>query len=446
MKFDWDEKPLSDLITIKHGFAFKGEHFSEEPTSYVLTTPGNFAAGGGFRVGKKKFYSGPVPLPYKLTAGDLLVTMTDLSKQADTLGYPGLVPIGLPEAYLHNQRVGLVELKPGAIVSKHWLYYLMCTSAYRGWVVNSATGTTVKHTSPSRIGQFVARVPTPLIQDKTVQILNPLDSEIAVLHAENTALESIAQALFRSWFVDFDPVHAKLAGNEPEAMSAELAALFPSELEDSELGFIPKGWCLGRVGDIGQNPRTQGKPTEIPATTPYVGLEHMPRRSLSMTEWGRAATVESGKFWFTPSDILFGKLRPYFHKVGIANMKGVCSTDILVIRANEPNWHAFLVMHLFSKAFIEHATQLSDGARMPRTNWRDTAAYKFALPPADLAARFNKIAQPMFALMAANIDAIRSLASLRDHLLPRLISGKLRLEDAEASVAAITSELEAELA
>lgn len=291
------------------------------------------------------------------------------------------------------------------------------------------------------------QVPRPpkMLQKKIGQLMNAIDGEVETLERQNTALESLAQTLFRSWFVDFDPVHAKVLGEEPEAMLAELAELFPSEFEDSELGLIPQGWSIGRIGNIGQNPRAQGKPTEIPPTTPYVGLEHMPRRSLSITDWGSAATVESGKFWFNPSDILFGKLRPYFHKVGIASVKGVCSTDILVIRPKEPHWHAFLVMHLFSKAFIEHATQLSDGARMPRTNWSDTAAYKFASPPAELAERFNKLVQPMFSLMIANVNAIRSLASLRDHVLPRLISRKLHIEDAEASVAAITSVLETEL-
>lgn len=343
-----------------------------------------------------------------------------------------------------GQRQVLIRADKEQIDPDFLFYSLRAPFMQRQMLLIEGEGTTVSNLRIPYIEKLKLTVPAPEIQKNVVMLLNAVEGEMETLRHQNTALESIAQTLFRSWFVDFDPVHAKAVGNAPEAMSAELAELFPSEFEDSELGLIPKGWRLGRIGDIGQNPRTQGKPTEIPATTPYIGLEHMPRRSLSIAEWGSAATVESGKFWFTPSDILFGKLRPYFHKVGIANMKGVCSTDILVIRSKEPNWHAFLVMHLFSKAFIEHATQLSDGARMPRTNWSDTAAYRFALPPADLAKRFNRVVQPMFALMAANVETIRLLASLRDHVLPRLISGKLRLEDAEASIAAITSELEAE--
>ena len=335
-----------------------------------------------------------------------------------------------------------VRLGDESLASAEFVSYYLQLPAIKEWLIQHAVGATMPNLNTGILSAVPLILAPPGMQIKIVRLLAALDSSILTLQQQNTSLEAVVQTLFRSWFVNFDPVDAKAAGKEPEAMSAELAALFPNEFEDHELGAIPKGWSIGRIGDIGQNIRELGKPTEIPPTTPYIGLEHMPRRSLSIIEWGSAATVESGKFWFKPSDLLFGKLRPYFHKVGIANVKGVCSTDILVIRPKEDNWHAFMVMHLFSKAFIEHATQLSDGARMPRTNWSDTAAYKLALPPVVLAGRFNKLVQPMFSLMMVNVEKIRLLASLRDHLLPRLISGKLRIEDAEVSVAAMTLELE----
>lgn len=321
-------------------------------------------------------------------------------------------------------------------------YYLLKSIDFSRFNV----GTGVPTLNRNHIHPMAVVKPSPALQEKIANLLGCIDDLISLLQSQNKALESIARTLFRSWFVDFDPVHAKAAGKEPDAMSAELAELFPSEFEVYESSQIPKGWCIGRIGDIGLNPRVQGKLGEMPSTTPYVGLEHIPRRALSITDWGSAAKVESGKFWFEPADILFGKLRPYFHKVGLANTQGVCSTDILVIRPRESIWHAFLTLHLSSPAFIENATQLSDGARMPRTNWSDTAAYKFALPPKELARQLNDKVQPMFSLMRANIETIRLLAKLRDHLLPQLISGKLSLEDAKTSVAEITSNLTKELA
>ena len=102
---------LGDYIHVKHGFAFKGEHFTEEETQDVLVTPGNFVIGGGFQDNKLKYYSGPVPEDYVLHEGDLVVTMTDLSKAGDTLGYPALIPASSERRFLHNQRIGLARLE-----------------------------------------------------------------------------------------------------------------------------------------------------------------------------------------------------------------------------------------------------------------------------------------------------------------------------------------------
>src|SRR5574344_1031407 len=101
MSSEWSPAKLGDLVDIKHGFAFKGEFFSEPPTTYQLTTPGNFAIGGGFQSGKSKFYNGPILDDYVLKVGDLLVTMTDLSKAADTLGYAAKVPPEKGVVWLH---------------------------------------------------------------------------------------------------------------------------------------------------------------------------------------------------------------------------------------------------------------------------------------------------------------------------------------------------------
>lgn len=113
---------LGKYIEVKHGFAFKGEHFTEEPTLDVLVTPGNFAIGGGFQSEKLKYYVGPVPEDYILEPGALVVTMTDLSKAGDTLGYPALIPDTPGRRYLHNQRIGLVEPRADAEADKRFLF------------------------------------------------------------------------------------------------------------------------------------------------------------------------------------------------------------------------------------------------------------------------------------------------------------------------------------
>ncbi|QBC42893.1 restriction endonuclease subunit S [Iodobacter fluviatilis] len=204
----WPLVKLSDLITIKHGFAFKGEFFSDVPTEFQLTTPGNFAIGGGFQIGKGKYYAGECPAEYVLKQGDLIVTMTDLSKAADTLGYAAIVPETEGTTWLHNQRVGLIQIKPDAPVVLEFLHYLMRTAEYRHSVVSTATGSTVKHTSPGRICEYEFRLPPEWIQVEIGKILTAHDDRIALLRETNATLEAMAQALFKSWFVDFDPVYA----------------------------------------------------------------------------------------------------------------------------------------------------------------------------------------------------------------------------------------------
>jgi type I restriction enzyme S subunit len=117
MASEWRQACLEDLIEVKHGFAFQGQFFHDDPPGDVLLTPGNFAIGGGFKGDKLKYYRGPTPEEFVLGEGDLLITMTDLSKRADTLGFPALVPRSTGTArYLHNQRLGKVLIRPGAPV------------------------------------------------------------------------------------------------------------------------------------------------------------------------------------------------------------------------------------------------------------------------------------------------------------------------------------------
>ncbi len=277
-------------------------------------------------------------------------------------------------------------------------------------------------------------VPNPprRTQDEIAAVLGALDDRITLLRETNATLEAIAQALFKSWFVDFDPVRAKMEGRAPEGMDEATAALFPDSFEETELGAVPRGWKLGTLGDVAQTARSQVQPDAMHSTLHYVGLEHIPRKCLSLSDWGVAEGLESAKSCFVAGDILFGKLRPYFHKVVVAPMDGVCSTDILVCRPTKPAYYGFVVMQLFSEALVTYADRLSNGAKMPRVNWKDLAAYELVVPAQDVAEAFTAAVQPLLNRMAANVFEAKTLATLRDTLLPRLISGQLRLPEAQA--------------
>lgn len=164
-------EPLGKHISIKHGYAFDGEYFVEEDNGVVLLTPGNFAIGGGFQEGKK-YYDGPYPDEYVLSPGDLVVTMTDLSKTIDTLGYAALIPDD-GRVYLHNQRIGLVEFKDDEL-DKVYLSYLLRTYHYQRTIAGSSTGSTVHHTSPAKIEAYPVELPSAFIQKRIASILSAL--------------------------------------------------------------------------------------------------------------------------------------------------------------------------------------------------------------------------------------------------------------------------------
>lgn len=269
------------------------------------------------------------------------------------------------------------------------------------------------------------RVPEPAKQKAIAAVLGALDDKIELNRRMNATLEAMSRALFQSWFVDFDPVRAKLDGRPPAALDPATAALFPENLEDSPLGHIPKGWTAGKLGDIGTNSRRGVQPGGIAPNTPYIALEHMPRRCIALGDWDDSADVASGKSAFKKGEILFGKLRPYFHKVGVAPFDGVCSTDILVLAPKSPDWLGFLLGHASSDELIQFTDLASTGTKMPRTNWSDISSFKVVLPPKPIAAAFTRNLQPMLDRIRANLHQSRTLATLRDTLLPKLLSGEV---------------------
>ncbi|MBQ1192000.1 MAG: restriction endonuclease subunit S [Bacteroidales bacterium] len=200
---EWKEYKLGDFLKVKHGYAFKGENIVTEETPNILVTPGNFNIGGGFKSDKFKYYKGDeFPKEYILTSGDIVVTMTDLSKDSDTLGYSAKIPYSTNHNYLHNQRIGLVQFV-NENVCKDFVYWLMRTREYQNYIVGSASGTSIMHTSPSRIEDYRCLIPSSLSEQKRIaSILSSLDDKIDLLHRENKTLEAMAETLFRQWFID----------------------------------------------------------------------------------------------------------------------------------------------------------------------------------------------------------------------------------------------------
>jgi len=155
----------------------------------------------------------------------------------------------------------------------------------------------------------------------------------------------------------------------------------------------------------------------------------MPRKSTVLAEWLTEDAPQGQASAFGVGDILFGKLRPYFHKVGVAPISGRCSTEILVLRPKDQALFGVLLGHLASSAFIEYCVSVSRGTRMPRAEWSDAQRFAIAIPPLDVAAEFSKTTRTLYAQVHSCVHESRTLASLRDALLPKLVSGEIRVPD-----------------
>ena len=305
-------------------------------------------------------------------------------------------------------------------------YCCICDSMKR--LLSFTSGSVFPNLSTGDINAFEIPWPEESVRTCIAHILGTLDDKIELNRRMNRTLEKMAAALFKSWFIDFDPVHAKADGRDT-GLPAEIADLFPDSFDDSDLGPIPKGWTMGSLGDVADSPRRGVNPSDVPPTTPYIGLEHMPRRCIALDAWGRAEDVASGKSQFKQGEILFGKLRPYFHKVGIAPIDGVCSTDIVVVTPKSQDWHGYVISLVSSKAFVDYTDSHSAGTKMPRTNWKDMSRYPLTLPPLSVAKAFQSHVADFHRRIMLNVRQDRRLAVLRDALLPKLMSGEIEVCD-----------------
>lgn len=191
-------RKMKEIATIKHGFAFAGEFFTNEDNGIVLVTPGNFKVGGGFQEEKCRFFTGKFADEYVLKTGDLIVTMTDLSKNADTLGYGAIVP-NSSRVYLHNQRIGLFDYLDSTM-NKVYMSYFMQTELYRKHILLGATGSTVKHTSPSRILEADVICPPLNIQTEFASFAEQTSKSKLTIQASLDKLEVLKKTLMQEYF------------------------------------------------------------------------------------------------------------------------------------------------------------------------------------------------------------------------------------------------------
>jgi type I restriction enzyme S subunit len=282
------------------------------------------------------------------------------------------------------------------------------------------------------------RLPPIKVQLDIATILVSLDDRIALLYETNTTLEAIAQALFKSWFVDFDPVRAKQQGREPEGMDAETTALFPDSFEESELGLVPSGWRVTTLSDAFEiNPTRRLKKGSI---APYLDTAKL-ATSGHRVETPVQREVSSGAK-FRNGDTLLARITPCLENGKSAfvdflaeDQIGWGSTEFLVLHPKAPLPQYFGYLLCRHPAFREYAIQSMSGTSGHQRIQNDVLGrFLLALPDKGVASAFTEVVESIQKSIAGNHETAQTLATLRDTLLPRLISGQLRLPDAEALI------------
>ena len=431
---------LSDFISVKHGFAFKGDFITTEKNENCLLTPGNFMIGGGFKSDKFKYFSGDIPQDYILKEDDLIITMTDLSKQGDTLGYSALVPSIYGKKMLHNQRIGLVEFKNNEL-DKHYLYFLLRSHEYRSYILGCSTGSTVRHTSPSKIVSFKFVKPDLETQKKIASKLLSLEKKIELNTQTNQTLEQIAQALFKSWFVDFDPVRAKvqalsdglsleqaelaamqaISGKTPEELTAlsqtqpdryaelaEIAKAFPCEMVEVDGIEVPKGWEIQYLKDICNIVYGKNLPTTklIKEGYPVFG--------------GNGVIGYYDKFLYETPQTLVSCRGAASGKVLYSLPYSFVTNNSLVIEHEKSGLSYF---YIYEALKLQNLTELTSGSAQPQMTIANMASIQILIPSEKINEVYKKYVGTLYDKKYHNNIENETLAQTRDLLLPKFLSG-----------------------
>jgi type I restriction enzyme S subunit len=275
-------------------------------------------------------------------------------------------------------------------------------------------------------------------QRAIAHILGTLDDKIELNRRMNETLEAMARALFKSWFVDFDPVRAKAGGRDP-GLPQPLADLFPDSFEDSELGEIPRGWEVGRFKDTVEHLREQESPLSSPAALfHHFSIPAFDEGQIPKRDYGES--IKSLKSRVPAGTILLSKLNPEIERVWMVDVRlgehGVCSTEFLVLRPMPPFARSYVYCLARSPMFRQQVEGLVTGTSKShqRAQVDSVLNLPVVMPPSPLVGAFERCAAGLLARTLDCRRGARILAALRDTLLPKLISGDLRVPDSESLV------------
>ena len=448
MAGEWKSYRLEELCEFINGFAFKSTDYVPPFSDTIeVFRMGYIQRGGGF-----KEDDSPVFVPRKygrnlekffLQPGDVTIAMTDMKDRVAILGNTAWIRYA--GRFVVNQRVGCMRVKRPDLLEPRFLYFYSNWSPHVDYLRSRANSGVQVNLSTSAIKESELTVP-PLAEQKAIAaVLGALDDKIELNRRMNATLEAMARALFQSWFVDFDPVRAKLDGRPPAAIDPATAALFPASFQESPLGHIPKGWEIGTLGSIldvletGRRPKggvgsyTSGVPSVGAESINGIGVfdysktKYIPLEFFEKTSSGRVAHFDvllykdGGKPGeFRPRVGLFGHDFPF---------KTFCINEHVFRMRSVRTGQSFLFFTTSHQRVLDDFANKGGKAAIPGINQPDVKSTPIVLPPKAITDAFNARADLLCDQILHNARQSRTLATLRDTLLPKLLSGELSVAE-----------------
>jgi type I restriction enzyme S subunit len=415
-----------------------GELLSDKGITYGVVKPGDHSPNGiplikAADVGNGRVNASPAfkisqdkhqeHCRTELTGGELLITL---------VGTPGQCAIAPVEIKGFNvvRAVGVFNVEP--IADNRYIMYAIQGPRSQSHIRNVCNTTVQATLNIGDLKGLPLSIP-PLAEQKAIaHILGTLDDKIELNRKTNETLEAMAKALFKSWFVDFDPVRAKAEGR-PTGLPAKISDLFPDSFEDSELGEIPSGWRVGEIQDIAElNPETWGSRNQ-PLRVKYLDLSNVKHGKIDCIEeyeWGDAPS--RARRILKTGDTVVGTVRPGNGSYCLIGEDGITgSTGFAVLRPKNKNDNAFVYLSSCSKENIDRLAHLADGGAYPAVRPELVAQTPVIVARREVLDCFSNRISPLFTAAEKRKQLSKVLCRVRDALLPKLISGEIRIPDAE---------------
>lgn len=333
----------------------------------------------------------------KLQRGDIIYTTRG------TVGNAAYYTDTVPYEHIRINS-GMVILRCKDVVNPCFLYHILKSDYYRPYFKQYCTGSAQPQLPIKNFSRIQLDIPNYEVQEHVASILSAYDNLIENNQKQIKLLEEAAQRLYKEWFVDLR---------------------FPGYENTPMVDGVPDGWKKVCLKDICLLRKIALTPNEIPPGMPYIGLEHMPRKDICLCKWGESSEVNSNKFQYKERDILFGKIRPYFHKVGFAINDGIASTDCIIMYPKGQLW-GLLLMTVSSDAFVNYTAQsCKEGSKMPRADWNEMKKYPVLVADTIVQAKFEELIENITNRIKLLAIQNRRLTEARDRLLPKLISGEV---------------------